>query len=145
MTTVHPGAHTGTHTGEGTTGGAAQRRAPRADRAASVAAAGGVLGALAAASCCVAPLALFSLGVSGAWIGNLAALAPYQPYFIALTLVCLGVGFVMVYRRPKAATGGGYCARPALGRMTMPALWVATALVAAAAAFPYVAPGLLGI
>jgi mercuric ion transport protein len=43
-------------------------------------AAGGVLGAFAASSCCIAPLALFSLGISGAWIGNLTALAPYQPY-----------------------------------------------------------------
>ena len=91
------------------------------------------------------PLALFSLGVSGAWIGNLAAFAPYQPYLIALTLVCLGVGFVMVYRRPEAAADGAYCARPALGRMTKPALWLATVLVAVAAAFPYAAPGLLGI
>ena len=141
MTATHPG----TQPGEDTTGGAAQRRATAADRAASIAVAGGVLGALAASSCCVAPLVLFSLGVTGAWIGNLAALAPYQPYVIALTLVCLGVGFVMVYRRPKAAADGAYCARPALGRMTKPALWLATALVAVAAAFPYVAPGLLGI
>ena len=37
-------------------------------------AAGGVLGALAASSCCVAPLVLFGLGVSGAWIANLTRL-----------------------------------------------------------------------
>ncbi|MGH6880679.1 MAG: mercuric transporter MerT family protein, partial [Hypericibacter sp.] len=42
-------------------------------------AAGGVLGALAAMSCCILPLVLFALGISGAWIGNLTALAPYQP------------------------------------------------------------------
>jgi mercuric ion transport protein len=35
--------------------------------------AGGLLGALAASSCCVLPLVLFSIGVSGAWIGNLTA------------------------------------------------------------------------
>ena len=45
-------------------------------------AAGGILGAIAASSCCIAPLVLFSLGISGAWIGNLTALAPYQPYFV---------------------------------------------------------------
>src|SRR6266851_5223734 len=55
-------------------------------------AAGGVLGALAASSCCIVPLVLFSLGVSGAWIGNLTRLAPYQPYFIAATAACLGYG-----------------------------------------------------
>ena len=43
----------------------------------------GVLGALAASSCCIAPLLLFALGVSGAWIANLTQLAPYQPLFIA--------------------------------------------------------------
>ena len=50
-------------------------------------AAGGVVGAVAASSCCIVPLLLFSLGVSGAWIGNLTRLAPYQPIFIAVTLV----------------------------------------------------------
>jgi mercuric ion transport protein len=55
----------------------------------SVMAAGGVLGALAASSCCILPLVLFSLGVSGAWIGNLTRLAPYQPVFIAATIACL--------------------------------------------------------
>ena len=39
-------------------------------------AAGGVLGALAATSCCIIPLVLFTLGIGGAWIGNLKALAP---------------------------------------------------------------------
>src|SRR5262249_44543465 len=49
-------------------------------------AAGGLVGALAASSCCILPLVLFSLGVSGAWIGNLTQLAPYQPFFIARLL-----------------------------------------------------------
>jgi MerT mercuric transport protein len=75
-------------------------------------AAGGILGALAASSCCIAPLALFSLGISGAWIGNLTALAPYQPYFIAATLVCLGYGYWLVYRPRKAAcAAGAACAK----------------------------------
>jgi mercuric ion transport protein len=56
----------------------------------SLMAAGGLLGALAASSCCILPLALFGLGVSGAWISNFTRLAPFQPYFIAATLACLG-------------------------------------------------------
>src|SRR6202045_4410489 len=75
-------------------------------------AAGGILGAIAASSCCVAPLVLFSLGSSGAWIGNLTALAPYQPYFIAATLACLGYGYWLVYRRQKIACAEGAWARP---------------------------------
>ncbi len=50
-----------------------------ATRARKIAAAGGIVGALGASSCCIAPLLLFSLGVSGAWISNLTRLAPYQP------------------------------------------------------------------
>jgi mercuric ion transport protein len=55
--------------------------------------AGGLLGALAASSCCILPLALFVLGVSGAWIANLTQLAPYQPCFIAATIAFLGYGY----------------------------------------------------
>ena len=53
---------------------------------------GGLLGALAASSCCILPVVLFSLGVSGAWIGNFTRLEPYQPYFLAATLLSLGTG-----------------------------------------------------
>jgi mercuric ion transport protein len=56
-------------------------------------AAGGLIGALAASSCCILPLVLFGLGVSGAWIGNLTQLAPYQPCLIAATIAFLGCGY----------------------------------------------------
>ena len=39
-------------------------------------AAGGLLGALAASSCCILAVVLFALGVSGAWIGNFTHLRP---------------------------------------------------------------------
>src|SRR5215813_1842462 len=75
--------------------------------------AGGVLAALAASSCCILPLVLFSLGVSGAWIGNFTRLAPYQPFFIALTIACLGYGYWLVYRASKVTCADGEtCARP---------------------------------
>lgn len=110
-----------------------------------LAAAGGLLGAAGASACCIAPLVLFGLGVGGAWIGNLTALAPYQPIFIAATLGFLAAGFWMVYRRPRAARGdGSACARGGSDRIVKIALWSATVLVGAALAFPYVAPLLLG-
>lgn len=109
-------------------------------------AAGGILGALAAASCCIVPLVLFGAGVSTAWIGNLTALAPYQPAFIALTLLFLAGGFWTVYRRPgMAAAEGSVCAAAVPMRVVKAALWGASALVAAAIAFPFVAPALLGV
>ncbi len=128
--------------------GARERTGPQAEKPVrqGLVAVGGMLGALASASCCIAPLVLFGLGVSGAWIGNLTALAPYQPVFLALTVGFLGAGFVMVYRRPTAAASaeGSYCARPVSGRGVKIVLWSATVLTAAALAFPYVAPLMLG-
>lgn len=102
---------------------------------------GGILAALGAATCCVVPFGLFFAGVSGAWIGNLTALKPYQPLFLALAAVCLGTGFYFVYRKPKAAecVEGSYCARPSSRRLTKIGLWIATILVAAAVGVPYAA------
>lgn len=109
------------------------------------AAAGSILGAVAASSCCILPLVLFSLGAGGAWIGNLTALAPFQPLFVAVTLGFLGYGYWFVYRKPKAACAeGAACGRRMPDRIVKLALWLASALVAAAMAFPYVAPILLG-
>ncbi len=106
-------------------------------------AAGGLIGALTASSCCILPLVLFSFGISGAWIGNLTALAPYQPFFVAVTLGLLGYGYYLVYRKPQTCAEGEACARPLPNRLVKVALWAATALVGAALVFPYVATVLL--
>lgn len=128
-------------------GGDGATRAGAPGRKAGLAATGGVLGALASASCCVVPFVLFTLGAGGAWLGNLTALAPYQPYFFAFTFVFLAAGFVMVYRRPRAAGGaeGAPCPRPASSRLVKGMLWGASGLVALALAWPYVAPVLLDL
>jgi mercuric ion transport protein len=123
---------------------AASRPAPdRSPRVTAVrlTAIGGVLGAIAASSCCIAPLALLSLGISGAWIANLTALAPYQPYFIAATLACLGYGYWLVYRRKAAAcAAGAACARTLPNRVVMTGLVLATVLVAGAIGLDLIGP-----
>lgn len=103
-------------------------------------AAGGILAALGAASCCVVPFALFTLGISGAWIGNLTALEPYQPVFALIAVACLGYGFYLVYRKQKiACTEGSYCASPSSNRVAKIGLWTATVLVIIAVGFPRIA------
>jgi mercuric ion transport protein len=104
-------------------------------------AAGGVIGAVLASTCCIAPLTLLMLGVSGAWIGNLTALEPYKPYFAAVALVFIGLGFRQVYFRPKPACAhGSHCARPESSRITKAALWSATVLVVLALTINWWAP-----
>ena len=105
---------------------------------------GGVLAALAASSCCIAPLVLFTLGVSGAWIANLTQLAPYQPLFIAATAGCLGTGCWLVNRARKVAcTNGEVCARSLPGRIVRVGFVVASILAGTALAFDFLAPLLL--
>jgi len=107
---------------------------------------GGLLGALVASSCCLLPLVLFGLGVSGAWIGNLTQLAPYQPFFIAASIACLGYGYWLVYRSSKAACAGGEaCARPLANWLVQLGLIVATVLVIAAIGLDFLAPLLLDL
>lgn len=106
---------------------------------------GGILGALAASSCCIVPLGLFSVGIGGAWIGNLTAVAPYKPLFVVLTAAIIGYGFYLVYWKPRRVCADETaCARPLPDRFVRLGLWIATVLVAAAFAFDYVAPALLG-
>lgn len=118
----------------------------RADTARGrLAAVGGVLAAIGASTCCIVPLVLFSLGISGAWIGQLTALSPYQPVFIAVAAGFLGYGFWLTYFKPKSACEEqGACARPLPNRLVRSSLWIATALVLLAFAWPYLLPRILG-
>lgn len=110
-----------------------------------LAAAVSILGALSASSCCILPLLLFSLGIGGAWIGNLTALAPYKPWFVAGTAAVLSYGFYLVYgKSERICPDGAACARPIPNRFVKLALWFSTLLAALALAFDYVAPALLG-
>jgi mercuric ion transport protein len=104
-------------------------------------AAGGVVAALGATSCCVIPFALFVAGVSGAWISNLTALERFQPIFVAAAVGCLGVGFYLVYRKTKAeCVEGSYCAKPSSSSTAKVGLWLATALLVIALGFPRLVP-----
>jgi mercuric ion transport protein len=123
-------------------GKAAERSGDEGSRARWIAT-GSIVGALAASSCCILPLVLFGLGISGAWIATLTAMAPYKPYFATGTLALLGYGYYLVYVRPRQACADGSCAQPLPNRFVKSSLWIATALVVAALSFDTIAPLLL--
>ncbi len=109
--------------------------------------AGSVLAALGALACCVGPLVLLSFGVTGAWLANFNALYPYKPYLIATALLLLAARYVRVYRKRRdcgaEAAEAKACASAFATRVNKSALWVSTALIAAAIGLPYAAPWLL--
>lgn len=90
----------------------------------------GLFGAFLASACCIVPLVLVTLGISGAWIGNLTALEPYKPLTSGIAIVFIALGFWHVYFRSKPeCVEGSYCARPQSSRLTQTVLWAATVLV----------------
>ena len=96
-------------------------------------AAGGLIGGVLASSCCVLPLVFVSLGISGAWIGQLTALSPYQPYFLIAALALLGAGFWQAYwRKPEVCVPNSVCAKPRSGAVAKYVLWIGTLFVFAA-------------
>ena len=102
---------------------------------------GALIGAGLASACCVVPLLLVTLGISGAWIANLTALEPYKPYVAAVTLALLGYGFWHVYFKSKPpCKDGAYCARPQSARTTKAALWLGLAIVILALTIDWWAP-----
>lgn len=102
---------------------------------------GSVIGAVIASSCCIVPLILVSLGISGTWIGSLTALEPYKPIFLSLTGFVLAAGFWHVYFKPKpVCEDESYCARPISGVVTQFALWIATVIAVLSATINFWAP-----
>jgi mercuric ion transport protein len=94
---------------------------------------GALAGAIAASTCCVVPLALALTGVTGVWIGSLTGLSPYQPLFVLLAALCIGIGFWRSYGSTGTACEGPECGTQASRRVTRAMLWVATAVLAVSA------------
>lgn len=88
--------------------------------------------ALATALCCLGPLLFSVLGLStfaSLWI--LRHLVPYRNLFLAVTLLCLGMGFYAVYRRGRPARA-----------LDQAILWASTLLVVALLGYSLYVEGL---
>jgi mercuric ion transport protein len=99
----------------------------------------GGLAAILASTCCLGPLVLVALGLSGAWIGNLTLLEPYRPFFIAGALVALFFAGRRIFRPTPACEPGEVCAVPRTRRVYKILFVIASALVVVALLYPYVA------
>ncbi len=112
------------------------------DRFSKATLAGGLLAAIVASLCCLGPLVLVTIGVSGAWISNLTLLEPYRPVSIGIALLFLALAWRRIYRAPAAAQcePGTVCALPQTNRVYRAIFWVVSALVLLALGFPYLAP-----
>ena len=101
---------------------------------------GSALAAVIGSLCCVAPLVLLSLGISGAWISQLTALEPYRPIFIAVMALFIGLAFRQLYVVPSRCAPGEACANPRLQLRQRQIFWLVVIGLAALIAFPWFAP-----
>lgn len=100
----------------------------------------GALAAVVGSLCCVAPLVLLTVGISGAWISQLTALEPYRPIFIGIMFVFIGLAYRQLYVVPARCSPGEACANPLLQRRQRQLFWVVVIGLAALVAFPWYAP-----
>src|SRR5229473_1483049 len=88
----------------------------------------------AATACCIGPVVAAVLG-AGALGAASTRMEPYRPWFLGVTMILLGMGFVSAYRRePECADG--MCA-PRSRRTAKIVLWISVVLVGLLVAFPY--------
>ncbi|MDZ4854032.1 MAG: mercuric ion transporter MerT [Nitrospirota bacterium] len=100
----------------------------------------GGLAAVLASICCLGPLVLVAIGVSGAWIGNLTVLEPYRPIFIGAALVALFFAYRRIFRPAQACKPEEVCAGPQVKAAQKIIFLLVAALTGLALTFPYILP-----
>lgn len=100
----------------------------------------GGVAALLASACCLGPLVLVTLGVGGAWIGNLTALEPYRPIFLGAALLALALAYRRIFRPASLCRPNEVCAVPRVRRAYRVVFGVVVLLVAVGLGFPYLLP-----
>lgn len=98
---------------------------------------GAAVAAIGASVCCVVPLVLVLMGISGAWIANLTALDAWRPWLSVAALACLGWAFWMFYGPASQCRVDGICVDLTQLRRRRRWLWIATSLIALLLLFPY--------
>ncbi len=103
----------------------------------------GILAGITASACCIGPLVLLTLGISGSWISNFSALEPLRPIFIGVTAIFLGLTFRTLYLAPQRCDINTPCANPNYLRKQRIIFWIVTFAVIAIITFPWYGPILL--
>jgi mercuric ion transport protein len=116
---------------------ACSRKVSNERKLAKWATAGGIVAAVGVcAACCLLPFLLVGVGVAGAWVATLDALAPYKWYFVVATAGLLGYGFYVAYRKPKpGCAAGSSCPSCGAGTAVKVGLWGGVVLAFSGIAF----------
>ena len=100
----------------------------------------GGLATILASTCCLGPLVLVMIGVSGAWIGNLTVLEPYRPIFIGAALVALFFAYRRIFPPSQACNPREVCAVPQVKTAYKITFSIVAALIGIALVLRYILP-----
>ena len=101
---------------------------------------GAILAAIGASACCVGPLLLLSLGIGGAWMSTLTSMTAVRPFFFALTLLFIWLGFMKLYLSGDDCKEGDACVSPKVRRNQRIIFWIGTIAILLLLSFPWFAP-----
>ena len=82
---------------------------------------------------------LIMLGISGAWIGSLTLLEPYQPLFVGVAAIALILAGRRIWRPTAACEPGQVCQRTIVNRAYKVLFVISVLLLVTALAFPLIA------
>jgi mercuric ion transport protein len=100
------------------------------------------IGAVVASACCVWPL-IAALGVGGAWIANLAPLAPYRPFFLVVALVALLLAYRRIFRPARQCASWEICDRLNVRAAYRIIFGIVAVMIVIALVFPSILPLLM--
>ena len=99
--------------------------------------AGALVTVVAGSLCCVLPFVLVSLGITGSWLGVLQIFEPYRLGLDAASVAALIVGWGVYGYSQRACTAAQPCVSPVRSRRMGIGLAVASIIVGALIAAPY--------
>ncbi len=99
-----------------------------------------ILAAIGASACCVGPLLLLSLGIGGAWMSTLTSMTAVRPFFFALTLLFIWLGFMKLYLSEDDCQAGDICAATTVQRNQKIIFWIVSTAILLLLSFPWFAP-----
>ncbi len=106
---------------------------------------GSFIAALLASSCCALPFLLFSIGVSGAWVGTLRVFEPFANIFLGIAITLVAIGFYLSRRaRSEACKADGICATPRATRFSNVLLYVSLLLILLSVFWPTIVKQFFG-
>lgn len=93
-----------------------------------------------ASTCCVIPLVLVLLGITGAWMVHLTSLRPLTPLFVGVTLGALLWAGYLIFRPTVRCSYPEGAACDATRRVTKRIYLASAAFIALLLLFPFAAP-----